>query len=140
MIRSSSLKILLTACALCGGASVALIACRQQAPAALEATPPADDATELFAEATLAPVGSFEYQAAPLYTRNAANRHKAAVQLRHHRITAEEAQLAQNKADQIRLLLDRAIALCKEDDHTGQCTGDAKQASGALAEALVALQ
>ena len=65
---------------------------------------------QLVGVGTLATVGTFEYEAAPDFTRLAASRLRAASLLRNGRITAAQASEVQTVADQVRSLLDRAVA------------------------------
>ncbi len=74
------------------------------------ASEPASTGIQSYAIGTLAPLGSFEWYAAPSYTRNAVLRHNAAVQLRKGAITVEQAVDIQARADHIRQLLDAAVA------------------------------
>lgn len=63
----------------------------------------------LVAFATLAPIGTFEYKAAPAYTQLAALRYRAASLLRKSRITVAEAEDVQAQADHVRKQLDAAV-------------------------------
>ena len=85
--------------------------------------------------ATLAPLGSFEWQVAPRYTALAAARHNAAVRLRKGLITVDQAQQVQADADATRKLLDASVAACAQSDRTGQCTKSAAEARRLLAKA-----
>lgn len=88
-------------------ALLALAGCQPAAPPLATAPPPRG--VEVFA--TLAPLGSFEWRAAPTYTRNAVLRHRAAVLLNDQRITVAEATRIQASADGVRRLLDQAVRL-----------------------------
>lgn len=66
--------------------------------------------TGVIAVATLAPLGSFEWQVAPDYTRMAMTRRIAARLLTQGRITVEVAEQVQAEADAARRLLDEAVA------------------------------
>lgn len=105
-----------------------LAAC-QPAGSPLPATAPAPGGVEAFA--TLAPLGSFEWHAAPAYTRNAALRHRAAALLRGGRITKAQAVEVLRRTDRVRTLLDSAVTL-----DTGQ---QPDQAAARLAAARLEL-
>lgn len=79
------------------------------APQAQLASSPARD-TGVIAVGTLAPLGSFEWQVAPDYTRLATTRRLAARLLTQGRITVETAEQVQIEADAARRLLDEAVA------------------------------
>lgn len=80
--------------------------------------------TGVFMTGTLAVLGSFEWDAAPLYNHNASARHDAAVALKQGRITQEEAQRRLDVTDKARELLDAAVAACAQSGRTGKCTKD----------------
>jgi hypothetical protein len=97
----------------------------------------------LFVAATLAPLNSFEFKAAPSYTRLAVVRRNALVALRNGKITADQAQAVQDRANAVRVLLDRALATCAQSNKTGKCTKDAASAERLLQAAnaqLVAIK
>jgi len=79
----------------------------QQPPTPLEAN--ARSGFDTFAAGTLAPIGSFEWQAAPTYTQNAVLRHNAARALQKGSITLETAEEIQKRTDRVRELLDAAV-------------------------------
>lgn len=74
------------------------------------------DPIESFAVGTLAPIGTFEYKAAPAYTKLAMLRHNAAKKLRAGDITVQAAIDLQTAADGVRALLDAAV----RDDAQGR--------------------
>jgi len=117
------------------------------ASSAIAAEPPmaskADVGTGTTLNATLAPYGSFEFVAAPSYTKLASTRSSAAAALRKREITIGQAQEIQKRADEVRLLLDEALKVCRQDNRSGVCKGDARRANVLLTEAnakLAALQ
>ncbi len=89
-------------------APLVLASCAQ-APVQLASTPQRD--TGVIAVATLAPLGSFEWQVAPDYTRLAVTRRLAARLLAQGRISVEVAEQVQVEADAARRLLDAAVAV-----------------------------
>lgn len=88
-----------------------------------------------FVSATLAPFGSFEWVAAPRYTRNAVVRHNAARALRGKKITVAKAQEVLRTTDEVRALLDQAVKTCKQNNKTGLCTGNQVKANVLLNQA-----
>jgi len=100
----SLLALLLAACSSTPDRAAAIIAAAQLEP------------IESYAVATLAPIGSFEWQAAPAYTKLAMMRHNAAKALRKGEISVEDAIEVQNAADAIRAVLDAAV----NDDVAGR--------------------
>lgn len=112
---------------------------------------------EVIAIGTLATLGSFEWDASPLKTHAAVGL-KHLPQLLHDdlaanaslvaqgKLTPEQGKLArkdlialyQGKLDKIDAahdLIEKALSTCKQDDHTGKCTGDEKQARTLLDQA-----
>ena len=85
-----------------------------------------------YAAATLAPVGSFEWKAAPVYTKLAMLRHRAAKQLRAGEIGVQAAIDTQLAADSIRAMLDGAV----RDDAQGRGVDAAKKLIAAGAHLL----
>lgn len=106
--------------------ALSLTACatQQSATPLMGATPPSRGSQ---AFATLAPLGSFEWRAAPYYTRNAALRHRAAALLDARRISVADARDLLNRTNSVRGLLDAAVAM----DVRGNTDG----AAGALGDA-----
>lgn len=88
-------------------AVLALSACA--APTTPLVTTPARD-TGVIVTATLAPLGSFEWQVAPDYTRLATTRRLAARALTNGRISVATAEQVQAEADSARRALDEAVA------------------------------
>jgi hypothetical protein len=97
------------------------------------------DSGGVYMAASLAPLGSFEWVAAPRYTELATVRHNAAVKLRKGQISVEQAEAVQARADGVRKLLDAAVAACAQDDRTGQCQGSTQKASRLLVRASTQL-
>lgn len=85
----------------------ALSACA--APGAQLVSAPERD-TGVIVVGTLAPLGSFEWQVAPDYTRLATTRRLAARLLTNGQITVQTAEQVQAEADHARRLLDEAVA------------------------------
>ena len=86
-----------------------LTACATQTTAPLISAAPVARGVQFFG--TLAPLGSFEWQIAPAYTRNAALRHRAAALLDARRITIEQAREVLTHTDRARMALDAAVKL-----------------------------
>lgn len=97
-------------------AALALGACASQPAPPTLAGSGAASGIVLFG--TLAPAGSFEWQAAPAYTALAALRHRAARELRRGRIDAGTARETQRRADAVRRDLDSALAIERAGDRT----------------------
>lgn len=108
------------------------------ASAAIAAEPPmtakAESQGTTFA-ASLAAYGSFEFLAAPSYTKLAIARSNAASALRNKKITPAQAQDIQKRADAARAQLDQALKVCAQDNKTGVCKGNAARANVLLTEA-----
>lgn len=90
---------------------------------------------DVYVVGTIASVGSFEWDAAPTYTRLAVLRHAAAKNLRKGAITIGQASVVQVRADKARSLLDKSLKVCAQNDKTGKCTGSEKKARKLLAQA-----
>ncbi|GIK83027.1 MAG: hypothetical protein BroJett024_41320 [Alphaproteobacteria bacterium] len=88
-------------------AALSLAACA--GPTAPLSSAPARD-TGVIVTATLAPLGSFEWQVAPDYTRLATTRRLAARALTNGRISIATAEQVQVEADAARSALDEAVA------------------------------
>lgn len=106
-------------------------------PVPLESHAKADGGS--FAVGTLAALGSFEYQTAPAYTRLIMARRNATTAISKGRITVETAESVQSAADTVRKLLDSSLAVCKQNDKTGKCTGNSAKATKLLTAAEAAL-
>lgn len=72
-----------------------------------------------FAVATLAPLGSFEFVAAPAFTRNAALRHRSAALARAGKIDMTTLQRAINDCDSARKKLDAALDADRQHNTAG---------------------
>jgi len=111
--------------------------------AAVSAAPPAIEPIEANAQvgsgvhmtATLATFGSFEWKRAPSVTRLAIARRTVLTDLRNGRIGVDRAEVLQKRADNVRSLLDRAKAACRQDDRTAKCRGDEAATERLLAQA-----
>lgn len=83
---------------------------------------------EAHAIGTLATLGSFEWDAAPLKTHAAAGLLHIPQLLHDHKYTKAQAQAKLDQVDAAHDLIQEALAICKQNDHTGKCTGDAVRA------------
>ncbi len=117
--------------------ALALVACSDKS----NPLPSSIAAPHVIAAGTLAPINSFAWKAAPLYTRLSLTRRVAAYRLREGKMSLEEAETIQSNADAARKLLDRATDVCMEDPHTGNCAQGRKDlALALLAQAQDAVQ
>lgn len=91
-----------------GVLALAAVACATPASSPIQGAAHPNTGIELIG--TLAPLGSFEWKAAPTYTQNAALRRRAAGLLRAGRIDVAAAQRVQERADLVRSRLDQALA------------------------------
>lgn len=89
--------------------------------------------------ATLASSGTFEFTAAPTWTRLAALRHNAAKALRAQAITVKAAQHIQARADLARTLLDDAMAADKAGD-AARARDKLRWAAAAIEDAEITLK
>lgn len=105
------------------------------------------DAVELAAKAesglyltgTLAALGSFEWDAAPLLNDAAVKAHKAAVALKEGRMSKADAQSTLDTLDRAHDLIDQAMAACVQDSRTAKCTKDEVRGRDLLDQARVTL-
>ena len=88
---------------------------------------------------TIAPKGSFEEKADPVYTQLAAQRDLLADMIYAGKITVPQAVAANHRHDLIRGLMDDAVRVCAQNNKTGKCTGDAAKAQKLLVQAKVEL-
>lgn len=116
--------------------ALALAGCQ---PSASGLATPAPAGNSVMAFATLAPLGSFEWHAAPVYTRNAALRSRAAGLLRAKRITQAQARAVLAGTDRVRQLLDHAVALDAGKQSAAAAT-DLGQARAQLAAAQTIIE
>lgn len=86
-------------------------------------------------------IGSFDMHASEVIDSITASRVRAVHQLQHKKITGDQAQLAQAKADHARTLWEQARAAC-HSDVTGNCDtpSDAVKAFALLASSRKALK
>lgn len=115
-------------------ATLALSACA--APTTPLATTPARD-TGVIVTATLAPLGSFEWQVAPDYTRLATTRRLAARALTNGRISVATAEQVQVEADAARRALDEAVSTAQGNRAGADALVTKARASIARAAALL---
>lgn len=99
----------------------------------------ADADTGTFVAATLATLGSFEWDAAPLTNHAATSLHEVAVALKRQRITKDDAQKQVDAIDHAHHLIQQALTACGQDSRTGKCTKDEAAARALLDQARVAL-
>lgn len=125
--------ILATAALLFGAAALAA------SPAIVPIEADAQVGSGIHMTATLASFGSFEWKRAPTVTRLANARRAVLNGLRAGHISVERAEQLQRRADNVRSLLDRATAACRQDDRTAKCTSDTAAAERLLAQANAAL-
>jgi hypothetical protein len=90
---------------------------------------------EVIAIGTLATFGSFEWGTAPLATLAAASLKHVPQMLHDQTLTADEAQTMINGAIKVRDLIKQANAICKQNGHTGKCTGDLAKAQATADQA-----
>lgn len=101
---------------------------------ATPALQPAPVKTAFVGFATLASVNTFEWQAAPTWTRLAALRHNAARALGKQQITVDAAKSIQARADLARSFLDKATAADKRGNRN-QAGDDLRWAIAAIEDA-----
>lgn len=106
-------------------AALVLAGCASTTP--IEGSAQPGRAGGVYVVGTLAPWGSFEHRAAPLYTRNAVVRRTAARELERGAITLPAAREVLHLTDEARAVLDAAVR-----DSAG---GDAARADAGLARA-----
>lgn len=115
-------------------AALALAACA--GPTAPLSSVPARD-TGVIVSATLAPLGSFEWQVAPDYTRLATTRRLAARALTNGRISIATAEQVQTEADAARSALDEAVRVAPTSRATAEALVAKARAGIARAQALL---
>ena len=86
----------------------------------------------VFVTGTLATLGSFAWDVAPVQTHVAIVARVVADQLLRHAITVDQAIVAQAQLERVKHLLSRALATCNQDSRTGKCRGDELVARGDL--------
>lgn len=96
------------------------------------------NSVSIFATGTLAPLGSFEMQTAPVYTRVAVVAHLTALALERKQISVQEAKTVYRAAHHAKALADKSLQACAEDK-LGKCTGDEAKAMSILGQAYLAL-
>lgn len=115
-------------------AALVLAACA--APTTPLSTAPARD-TGVIVSATLAPLGSFEWQVAPDYTRLATTRRLAARALANGRISIATAEQVQVEADAARSALDEAVRVAPSSRAVADSLVAKARAGIARAQALL---
>lgn len=138
------MKTFLTCLAVLALASVS--ACHQQSTAPIAADPPSSVAalagaadSGVFIAGTIAALGSFEWDAAPLTNHAATAIHEAAVAFKQGRISEGNGQKIVDAATQANNFVVKAVGLCKQNSKTGKCTGDEIAARRLLEQARAAL-
>jgi len=84
---------------------------------------------------TLATLGSFEWDTAALKTHAAVGLKHIPQLLHDHQITKAQAQSSLDQIDAAHDLIEQALATCKQNDHTGKCTGSEPKARALLDQA-----
>lgn len=105
------------------------------APAANASPLAGTGASVAFVVGTVAPVGSFEWGIAPLQTEIRRKSDLGKVQLLKGEISPEDAQRQHDRLQNALELVGTAIVACKQDNKTGQCTGDRKSADRLIVQA-----
>lgn len=88
---------------------------------------------------TLAALGSFEWDVAPLTNHAATALHNIAVAVKEGRVNKTDGQAQINEIDSAHDLILQALAACAQDDRTGKCTKDEGAARALLDQARAAL-
>lgn len=136
---------------LIAAAAVLLSSTAVAADSSIKATATSGDGA--FIAATLAPYGSFEFIAAPSYTKLALVRRGAIRTLRRDTEACASqakptectgkaiarAESLQKRADDVRRLLDHSVTACAQNNKTGVCKGDQVKAFVLLSEASARL-
>ncbi len=86
----------------------------------------------IYVTGTLATLGSFAWDVAPVQTHVAIVARLVADQLLKHAISVDQAIVAQAQLERTKRLLAEALATCHQDSHTGKCRGDELKARGYL--------
>jgi hypothetical protein len=122
-------------------ATLSLAACVQSTPATHHDAAAFASQTEagVYLTGTLASLGSFEWDAAPLLNHAANALHGAAVALKQQRIGVDEAQRRIDSADRGHDLVLKALGTCAQDNRTGKCTKDEASARALLDQARAAM-
>lgn len=90
---------------------------------------------DLYIAGTLATLGSFEWDSAPLTNHAATAIHEAAVAYSQGRITQSAGQSIVDTSIRANNLIVKANTLCKQNAKTGKCTGDETTARKLLDQA-----
>lgn len=119
------------------GAAVASWGCQRHQHDATQLAASAEAGT--FVTATLATLGSFEWDAAPLTNHAATSLHEVAVALKQQRISRDDAQKQVDEIDHAHDLIQQALTACAQNSRTGKCTKDEVAARALLDQARAAL-
>lgn len=84
---------------------------------------------------TLAPLGSFDYETAPLVNRLTVLKRHAADAFLRNEISRDQAAEVQAKGDETYAVIAAATRVCSPAPHTGKCTGSRRQVDELLGEA-----
>ncbi len=93
----------------------------------------------LYMTGTLAALGSFEWDAAPLQNEAAVKLHLAAVALKEGRMSVGDAQALMDDVDRAHDLITAAITACAQNSVTAKCTKDEARGRDLLDQARAAL-
>jgi hypothetical protein len=93
----------------------------------------------LYMNGTLAALGSFEWDVAPITNRAADVLLAIPLALKKGEISKAEGQSKIDAADRAHNLAKKALSACKQDAHTGKCKGDEAKARALLDQARAAL-
>jgi uncharacterized membrane protein (DUF4010 family) len=91
--------------------------------------------SDFYMTGTLATLGSFDWDVAPLQTHVAVAARAVADQLLKHAITVGQAVAIQAQLVSAKNLLSKAVSTCNQDSRTGKCRGDELRARAYLSQA-----
>lgn len=94
---------------------------------------------EVVAIGTLATLGSFSWDAAPLTTHAAAALRHIPYLVKVGKLSKEEGQAKIDEVDKAHDLIQKALKVCKQDQHTGKCKGSKVEADALLDQVRLAL-
>ena len=93
----------------------------------------------VFITGTLATLGSFEWDAAPLTNHAATALHNIAVAVKEGRVSKADGQAQIDEIDHAHDLIKQALAACAQNSQTGKCAKDEPGARALLDQARAAL-